>query len=41
MPRTPANTFEVDVVRKGGEIDLDVNVVTGRMILIGTWAGGD
>jgi len=27
-----ANTFEVDVVRKGVEIDLDVNVVTGRMI---------
>ena len=27
-----ANTFEVDVVRKGVEIDLDVNVVTGRII---------
>ena len=33
-----ANTFEVDVVRKGVEIDLDVNVVTGRMNgQIGRW----
>ena len=36
-----ANTFEVDVVRKGVEIDLDVNVVTGRMTQIGRWAAGD
>ena len=36
-----ADTFEVDVVRKGVEIDLDVNVVTGRMSEIGRWAAGD
>ena len=36
-----ADTFEVDVVRKGVEIDLDVNVVTGRMTQIGRWAAGD
>ena len=35
------NTFEVDVVRKGVEIDLDVNVVTGRMTEIGRWAAAD
>jgi hypothetical protein len=33
-----ANTLEVDAVRKGVEIDLGV---TGRMIQICTWAGGD
>jgi hypothetical protein len=36
-----ANTFEVDVVRKGVEIDLDVNVRTGRMTEIGRWAADD
>ncbi len=36
-----ADTFEVDVVRKDVEIDLDVNVVTGRMTQIGRWAAGD
>jgi len=36
-----ANTFEVDVVRKGVEIDLDVNVLTGRMTEIGRWAADD
>jgi hypothetical protein len=36
-----ANTFEVDVVRKGVEIDLDVNVVTGRILEIGRWPAGD
>jgi len=36
-----ANTFEVDVVRKGVEIDLDVNVVTGRMTEIGRWTADD
>jgi hypothetical protein len=36
-----ANTFEVDVVRKGVEIDLDVNVVTGRIVEIGRWPAGD
>jgi hypothetical protein len=36
-----ANTLEVDVVRKGVEIDLDINVVTGRMTEIGRWAAED
>jgi hypothetical protein len=36
-----ANTFEVDVVRKGVEIDLDVNVLTGRITEIGRWAADD
>ena len=36
-----ANTFEVDVVKKGVEIDLDVNVVSGRIIQIGRWPAGD
>src|SRR3954447_172220 len=36
-----ANTFEVDVVRNGVEIDLDVNVLTGRMTEIGRWAADD
>jgi hypothetical protein len=35
------NTFEVDVVRKGVEIDLDVNVATGRIIEIGRGPAGD
>lgn len=35
------NTYEVDVLRKNVEIDLDVNVVTGRVMQIGRSAAGD
>jgi hypothetical protein len=36
-----ANSFEVDVVKKGVEIDLDVNVATGRIVEIGRGPAGD